>query len=234
MASSMTGLASSRAQSSLTTRSAATSSGASTWRRNALPARIQRCRRSRAPAEPLIVAPWGSEMPGLSCTSTSTSKFAIGFAGPSAVGPGPVSKTEPAKTLVSLYVTLSRRGGYISRERWGRRLLVPTGRLEPVPQRLLIERRRHCGGLPLVSRPKARRVRREDLIADGELTIDEAELELRVRDYDPAVGCLGGSAAVRLEANFPSGGSQLVTDQIGGLIEGNVLVVAGSRPSSKG
>ena len=40
MASSMTGLASSRAQSSLTTRRASPSSGASTCKRNALPARI--------------------------------------------------------------------------------------------------------------------------------------------------------------------------------------------------
>ena len=89
-------------------------------------------------------------------------------------------------------------------------------------------------GLPLVGWPEARRVRRQDLVAYGKLAVDEAELELGVRDYDPAPGCVSGTGAVRLEANFPSRCGQFVTDQVGCLVEGNILVVAASRLRRRG
>src|SRR5881397_960005 len=70
------------------------------------------------------------------------------------------------------------------RRRW---LVVPPARIEPVPDELLVERWLGRAGRVAIGRPEARRVRREHLVHQDQLAIDEAELELRVRHDDAAL-----------------------------------------------
>src|SRR5688500_18253752 len=97
---------------------------------------------------------------------------------------GPVSEGTAGDAFVRIHVSLPGRGDDLVREVRRRRRLVPTALLQPVAHGLLVEARRslpftHFGGLP-----EAARVGRENFVADSQLPVDEAELELRVGDDD--------------------------------------------------
>src|SRR5205823_10601684 len=150
------------------------SSGASTVKRNALPT----CT-SWTPSKPSagsarsMVAPCGSAMPGRRRTSTSTGNLTRSLS--HAV---PVGKGLSGDALVGGDVALPRRVDDCVGQVRRRRLLVPTLCLEPVAQRLLVERRGRGAGLPFVRGPEARGAGREHLVADGEGAVDQADLEL--------------------------------------------------------
>src|ERR1039458_10482377 len=101
----------------------------------------------------------------------------------------PWSRTVPVAQLLSadplVGVGVEPGGGIddVGGERWWRRFLVPRLGLEPVAQRLLVERRRVGARGTVVGRPKTGRVRGEHLITDRQLPVDGAELEFGVADH---------------------------------------------------
>ncbi len=106
-------------------------------------------RRSRAPAAPARSSlPAGRRCPGRSCTSTRTSNpwahsaMSSGTPRPPRCQPRASRQGRARQPLVGLHVALPRGRTTSAGSGGRRRRLVPAGRLEPVPQRLLVERRR--------------------------------------------------------------------------------------------
>ena len=75
---------------------------------------------------------------------------------------------------------------------------VPVG-VEPIAHELLVKARLALAGLVLVLWPEARRVRRDDLVGQGELAVDQAKLEFRIGDDDAALGRVVGGRLIDLE-----------------------------------
>ena len=118
-----------------------------------------------------------------------------------AVAPGQSLKQRPENLFVRTDVALAGLGDHLGRHRWWRRSLVPARRLCPVAHRLLVERRRRGAGVPGLGRPEPAGVRRQDLVADDQLAVDEAQLELGVGDHDAALERQLGRRPVGAEAD---------------------------------
>src|SRR4029077_6040986 len=103
----------------------------------------------------------------------------------SGAGAGPVGERAAGDALVALDVPRPRGVDDLVGQGRGRWALVPVEAVEVVPHRLLVERWWGGAGLPLVRGPEARRVRRQDLVGQHQLAVDETELELGVGDEDP-------------------------------------------------
>ena len=143
---------------------------ASIEKRIALPARTPLTGRTRARAGTVRWwRPAGRRCPGRSATSTSTSVSG------SRRAPRRPSRSHPVEPL-GRRSSIPGAGGldHVVGQRRRGRCLVPPCRLQPVPQRLLVERRRRGPRLPLVGGPEPRRVGRQHLVADGQLPVDKA------------------------------------------------------------
>ncbi len=105
--------------------------------------------------------------------------------------------------------------------------MVPAGCVGPVPDELLVERGLGPARLVLIFGPEPRRIGSHHLIAQHDFGPRvAAELELGVGQDDPPLGSVPGSELVQLDrdpAEFLHQGP--VADQLGGLVEGDVLVV---------
>ena len=87
-------------------------------------------------------------------------------------GTVPIGKTPSADVFISRDVTRARLAHHLwGKIRWGW-LLVPSTRLEPVADRLLVERGRVAPTFVATLWPKARGVRSKDFVAKGELPVD--------------------------------------------------------------
>src|SRR5581483_2074260 len=88
-------------------------------------------------------------------------------------------------------VPLARRPNNVRRQRWRRRLAVPSARaplqVEIVAQRLLVEARLHATQLIVLNGPEAQTVGSQDFVdqRDAALTV-ASELELNIRNDDSA------------------------------------------------
>ena len=108
--------------------------------------------------------------------------------------------------------------------------LVPAERLAVVAHELLVERRLRAAGRVLVGRPEARRVGRERLVAEHEpAVVVDAELELRVREDDPARRGALRDEPVELEREPLDLVEALLADELDGRVAVDVLVVPGLR-----
>src|SRR5205823_5799258 len=83
-----------------------------------------------------------------------------------------------------------------------------------------------AAGLVAVSRPEPRRVRRQDLVAQYELTVREPELELRVGDDDAALSGQGSAVLVHRDGQLLEPLRQTTPHDVGGLLDRDVDVVA--------
>src|SRR5207248_7149608 len=106
--------------------------------------------------------------------------------------------------------------------------LVPSGRLAVVADELLVEAVLRAAGLVRLARPEARRVRRQRLVAEDEVAVRvEPELELRVRDDDPGRPGVLRRGGVQADRDLLDLAQPRFSDELGGLVAGDVLVVAG-------
>src|SRR5438105_3002046 len=80
------------------------------------------------------------------------------------------------------------------RRRW---FFVPANAFQVIPQELLVETRLRLAGRVAVSRPVAGRVRRQRLVDQDELTLQQAELELGVGQDQAAVAGMGFAGRVQ-------------------------------------
>src|SRR3954449_6102832 len=130
--------------------------------------------------------------------------------------------------LVGGHVALARGGHHVVGDRRRGRRLVPPRAGGPVAHVLLVERGLPTTRLVLVGRPEARGVRRADLVAEHQLAaLVEPELELRVREDDPALARVVGDRAVHGQRHIAHPlGELAVPDQLDGLLEVDRLVVA--------
>ena len=146
----------------------------------------------------------------------------------------PVAEPPPRDLFVRTDVALAGLGDHLGRHRWWRRSLVPARRLCPVAHRLLVERQRRGARVPGLGRPEPAGVRGEDLVADDQLAVDEPQLELGVRDHDAALERQLGRRAVSAKADLAGALGDIVTDELGRLLERDVLVVAFGRLRRRG
>ena len=72
-------------------------------------------------------------------------------------------------------------------------------------------------GHPLVGRPEAGGVGGEDLVAEDQLAVEEAELELGVGEDDAPLGGPVGALLVDAQRDVAGPLGQLGADQVGGL-----------------
>jgi hypothetical protein len=99
---------------------------------------------------------------------------------------------------------------------------------------LLVERRRSAARLPRVGGPEAGRVGGQHLVAQHEVAVDEAELELGVGDDDAALAAPLGAPPVELQRHVADLGRQGLAHQVGGRRERDVLVVTLVRLGRRG
>src|SRR5690606_19251326 len=111
-----------------------------------------------------------------------------------------------------------------------RRRLVPVERLEIVAHVLLVEALRRRARPIARSVPEARRVGREELVDQTQLAVvRQTELELRVRDNDPALAGIRGCLGVEPQRHLLDARRELGADQIAYLRDRDVLVVRARR-----
>src|SRR6266540_5995178 len=99
------------------------------------------------------------------------------------------------------------------------RLVIPPGRIQPVPEELLVERWLGMSGLVAIGRPETRGVRREHLVTQDQLTVGEPKLELGVCQDDPPLQGMSRGELVQLERYLLKLLGQASTDQVGRLFE---------------
>ena len=80
-------------------------------------------------------------------------------------------------------------------------------------------------GFHSVDRPEARRIRREHLIGQDEIAVDQPELELGVGDDDPAAGGQCCGALVDVDADVSDRACEFGSDQADRVLEGDVDVM---------
>ena len=131
--------------------------------------------------------------------------------------------------LVRLAVPLRRLPHHRLGERRRRRQLVPARRLQVVAHRLLVERRRARAGSVAVQRPEPRRVRRQRLVDQDQLAVEQAELELGVRHDDPALQGVVVRGRVERDALLFQQRRQLSAERVRQLGARHRLVVALGR-----
>ncbi len=115
--------------------------------------------------------------------------------------------------------------GYFSGEGRGRGLFVPVDGFEVVADELFVEGGLWASGFVAGGGPVAGAVRGENFVAEGDVAVDEAELELGVREEDAPGGGVGGGLGEDGEGEVPELGGGFVADGVGSLLEGDVLVV---------
>ena len=94
----------------------------------------------------------------------------------------------------------------------GGSLFQPESR-QPVAHELLVEAGLRAPGVVLVRGPEARRVRRQHLVDDDRLAVDDAKLELRVGDDDAALGGVLRRVLVQRQRAQPDRVRHLGADQ---------------------
>ena len=170
-----------------------------------------------AGSAPSTVWPTGSRIPSFGLISTRALKRAL----------QPGREGLAGDALVGLDVERAGALDHVVRElRRGRRL-VPAGGARPVAHVLLVEARLPAARLVAVGRPEARRVGRQDLVAEHDRAVGAAaELELGVGEDDPALARVLGAAPVDRDRQPAQLLQQLaVADDLGGAVEVDVLVV---------
>src|SRR3954470_23104323 len=210
-------------------RSRDSSAGVRTWRppatdrrRRARPSgRRARCARLRTPAP-------GAPAPRPGPADPGSRPWAGSGPAPSRSRPlQPGRERLAGEPLVRGHVALARLRHHVVGDRRRGRRLVPAGAGRPVAHVLLIEARLPAPDRVLVGRPEARRVGGAHLVAEHELAIGiEPELELRVREDDPALARVVSHRAVDSQRNLAQPLAQLArAGQLGRLIEVDRLVV---------
>src|SRR5207302_1336838 len=93
----------------------------------------------------------------------------------------------PRQLLIRLHILRACLLDDLTRQRWRRAVLVPSGRLQPIAYELLVERRRVLARLIRLLRPKARAIGRQYFVDQNQRTVRQlAPLELRIREDDAA------------------------------------------------
>jgi len=104
-------------------------------------------------------------------------------------------------------------------------LFVPVEGLQVIPQILLVVAFLGAAGGVVCHRPEAGGIRRQDFVDEDEFPVDEAELELGVRQMMPR-GSAQRWPAVKGQADLPDAGRPAWSRMVAGsFLEGDVFVV---------
>src|SRR5690606_4577468 len=192
------------------------------------------CRPSRT------ASPWGSFTAGLSDTYTCASqRFAPSAWVVTLVSSilSTLAQREQRSTGDPLvrFAILCRGGlNHLRRQRRRWRLPIPPRLRQPIAHALLVERRLVPAGLVELRIPETGAVRRQQLVGDRQLAVDQAELQLRIGNDDPTRAGVLLSGAVDGQRRLPQPLSEIPADEIHHSLEGDVFVVPGVRLGSRG
>src|SRR5208337_2531589 len=136
-------------------------------------------------------------------------------------------KWSSSQALESLNVPDARAGDYVIGKlgRWAG--LVPSGRLQPVPHELLVERRLGTAWTIGVQGPVPRAVGSEHLVDQQQLpsSVVKPPLELRVGENQTLFACVRRGPSVDFQAERPQSPGDIGPDSAGHRVEGHVFIV---------
>src|SRR5947207_5179780 len=176
-----------------------------------------------------------SAAPALSESESSAARgqptMPVRAAGACGVAPGTLTLPLPSPRLARgeavdrFEVALLRPGHDVGRQRRGGRLVIPAARVEPVAHELLVEAHEPAGFV-LRAIPVAGGIRGQRLVDEDRALVDDPELELGVREHEPAAPRVRARRLVDRDRALAQLLGEVPAEQVFQAVVGDVLVVA--------